>query len=301
MNTNSTAVSAIVAEIQNLCNEAKVDERVHRGPKAVFKPSFIVTILILKNLFGFSSERSFIRYMEKHHGGMFPFLPERSWFNRKAKKLTSVQKEIHLLLLKKLNVDKIEIRIIDSTPVPVVKIWRAGKCRSFNRKTEVNYGYCASKKMYYYGQKLTLFTTPSGLPTEYILTPANHHDLKAFKENIKELSDIKKKKIIADKGYYDGELEVELQKKYHTKLIVPEKKRHQKKNTDEEKKLLKKRGIIETINNQLQDQMNIDQTRAKSISGLTSRIQSAILAFSFGFYFNMISGNKPLAIKSLLI
>jgi len=231
---------------------------------------------------------------------MFPFLPERSWFNRKAKKCTSVQQEIHALLLKKLGANKIEIRIVDTTPIPVVKIWRAGKCRSFKRKIEVNYGYCASKKMYYYGSKLTLFTTPEGLPTEHVLTPANHHDLKALKENLQGFHDLKKKKIIADKGYYDGELEVELKNKYQTDLIVPEKKKHQKKNTEEEKRLLKNRGIIETVNNQLQDQMNIDETRAKSISGLTSRIQSAILSFSFGFYFNCLNGNEPLAIKSLL-
>jgi IS5 family transposase len=139
------------------------------------------------------------------------------------------------------------------------------------------------------------------LPTEHVLTPANHHDLKALKENLQEFHDLKKKKIIADRGYYDGELEVELKNKYQTRLIVPEKRRHQKKNTDEEKRLLKNRGIIETVNNQLQDQMNIDETRAKSISGLTSRIQSAILSFAFGFYFNCLNGNEPLAIKRLLI
>jgi hypothetical protein len=61
------------------------------------------------------------------------------------------QQKIHAILLIMLDADKIEIRIVDTTPIPVVKIWRAGKCRSFNRYIEVNYGYCASKKMYYYG------------------------------------------------------------------------------------------------------------------------------------------------------
>jgi IS5 family transposase len=281
MKTQSTAVSAIVAEIQELCNEAKVDENVHRGPVAVFTPSFIVTVLILKNLFGFSSERSFVRYLKNHHSHTFPSLPERSWFNRKARKCVGIEKEIHALLLQKLKAHRIEIRIVDTTPVPVVKLWRAGHCRSFERKTEVNYGYCASKKLYYYGQKLTLLTTPEGLPTEHILTPANVHDVRVLKENLASLTGIRRKKIIADKGYYDGELEVELEKKYCTRLIVPEKKRHQKKNTREEKRLLKTRSIIETANNQLQDQMNIDETRAKSVSGLTSRIQSAILSFAF--------------------
>src|SRR5437764_5714711 len=115
MKTHSTAVLAIVAEIQDLCNEAKIDEKVQRGPQAVYQPSFIVTILILKDLFGFSSERSFLRYLKKHHEDMFLCLPERSWFNRKARKSIGVRKQIHRLLLQKLGADTIEIRIVDTT------------------------------------------------------------------------------------------------------------------------------------------------------------------------------------------
>lgn len=242
-----------------------------------------------------------MRYLGLHHSAVFPRLPERSWFNRKAKKLVYVQRNIHQLLLQKLRVDKIEIRIVDTTPVPVVKIYRAGRCTTFEKNTEVNFGYCASKDMYYYGQKLTLLVTPQGIPTAYILTPANFHDLKALKTNLSKVTpDLKKKKLIADKGYYDGELEVTLKKQHHTTLIVPEKRRHQKRNTLGEKKLLKKRNIVETVNQQLQDQMNIDETRAKSNLGLQSRIQSSILSFTFGIYFNVLFNRPLLAIKSIL-
>ena len=301
MDTKNTAVLRIVATIQDLCNETKVDESVRTGPAAKYPDSLIVVILILKNLFGSNSERSFMRYLELHHSDVFSVLPERSWFNRKAKKLAYVQRSVHHLLLQKLEADRIEIRIVDTTPVPVVKIYRANRCTTFGKKTEVNFGYCASKDMYYYGQKLTLLVTPQGVPTEHILTPANFHDLKALKTNLSRIShDIKKKKLVADKGYYDGDLEVTLKRRFQATLIVPEKKRHQKKNTEKEKGLLKRRNIVESVNQQLQDQMSIDETRAKSNLGLQSRIQSSILSFTFGIYYNTLFNRPPLAIKSIL-
>lgn len=301
MKTHATAVSAIVAEIQGLCHEARIDEKAHRGPVAVYQPSFIVTLLILKNLYGFSSERSFLRFVASHHRDLFPIVPDHSWFNRKAKRLSGTQTILHQRLLHRLGCQLIDIRIVDTTPVPVVKLHRARHCRSFRRKTEVNHGYCASKKLYYYGQKLTLLVTPEGIPTNHLLSPGNFHDVRVFKEHLRDLRDIAYKRVVADKGYYDGELAVELKKRYRTRLVVPDKKRHQKKSRPGDKRLLRKRSIIETVTNQLQDHMHIDATRAKSALGLVSRIRAAILAFVFGCYFNLLHGQAPLALKSMLI
>jgi IS5 family transposase len=301
METQTNAVFSILAMVHELCKEAKIDERVRPGPQSVYQPSTVITILIFKNLFGFNSERSFLRYLGQHHRDAFPSLPEQSWFNRKARALVEEEKAIHQLLLKKLRVEKIEVRIVDTTPIPVVKLYRANRCRLFKPKVEANFGYCASKKLYYYGQKLTLIITPSGIPTTHVLTPANLHDLRALKEHLPEVaSSVRKKKLIGDKGYYDGDLELTLAHTYHSELIVPEKKRHQKKNTSEDKQLLRTRGIIETVNEQLQEQMNIDETKARSYQGLLSRIQASILSFTFGIYFNMQHGRPLLALKSIL-
>jgi hypothetical protein len=300
--TQTSAVFSIVTMIENLCKEASIDGRTRPGPEALHPPSKIIVILILKNLFAFSSERSFLRYLAGHHPGLFSRLPEHSWFNRKARKLLQEQREIHVLLLSKLRADRIEIRIVDTTPIPVVRIYRSKKCKSFKPKVEASCGYCASKKMYYYGQKLTLFVTPDGIPTDHLLTLANIHDVRVLKENLEKIAPIlKRKKLVADKGYYDGELETTLLNRYEATLVVPEKKRHQKKNTLEEKSLLRKRSIIETVNNQLQDQMNIDETRAKTLRGLQARIQSSILSFTFGIYFNRSFGRPSLALKSILV
>lgn len=301
MNPHATALADIVSVIRDLSNEAGVDKEVRTGPEAIYQNSLFITLNILKDLFGFNSETAFLRYVGKYHRDMFPHIPERSWLNRKTKRLTVTVRDIHALLLQKLCTDRIEIRIVDTTGVPVVKLHRARYCKGFERKAEVNYGYCAAKKSYYYGEKLTLLTTPEGIPTSYVLTPANVHDVRALKENLfKVAHDVEKKIVIGDLGYYDGELETELKQEYASKLITPEKKRHQKKNSRRAKCLLKLRSGIERINEQLQDHMHLDKTRARSQTGLEARIQSIITSFTFGIYFNVLSGRNILSLKSLV-
>lgn len=302
MSTHITALTDILSAIMDLCQEAKVDKEVRPGPEATHQNSLVITILILKSLFGFNSERAFLRYLGKHHRDIFPSIPEQSWFNRKAKKLVQKEKMIHKLMLQKLGARSIKIRIVDSTGIPVVKLHRARNCKSFQKKTEVNFGYCKSKDTYYYGQKLTLSVTPEGIPTSHILTPANLHDVRALKENISTIGDdLKNKTVIGDKGYYDSDLETTLKEDFDSRLVVPDKKRHQQRNTKKDKKLLRRRSIIETVNEQLQDHMRVDDTKAKSNLGLASRIQSILLSFTFGIYFNMLQGRDLLAIKSIVI
>jgi hypothetical protein len=56
------------------------------------------------------------------------------------------------------------------------------------------------------------------------------------------------KTLIADRGYYDGELRIELQSRFGARLVVPDKRRHHQWNTDADRALLRKRSIIETVN-----------------------------------------------------
>lgn len=298
---NPPAFVKIVAIIGDLCNEAKTDDQVRTGPEGRYPNSLFITITILRNLFGSNSESGFLRYLGNHHSRMFSELPEQSWCRRKTKKLAQEIDTIHQVLLRKLGVHRISIRIVDATGVPVVKLHRSRHCRSFRKKSEVGYGYCASKKSYYYGEKLTLVITPEGIPTAYVLTPANVHDVKALKQNLATVGHaLKNKTTIADLGYYDGELEMELREEYCGRLVTPEKRRHQKRNSPQEKKLLRLRGGIERINEQLQDHMRLQETRALSQTGLETRVQSIITSFTLGMYVNMLWGRNLLELKSLV-
>lgn len=292
----SSAVFSILAEVETVCKQHNIN-LVKRGPKPQYSDSFIIGLIIIKNLLGMNSESSFLRYLEKHHGTELVRIPEQSWFNRKCRKLQTVCTELQQALAT-LSAD-VDIKIVDSTPVPVLKPYRGNNSPCFPRGKQTNYGYCASKKEYYYGAKLSLVMTPKGVITHAGLHAANTADINALRDMLGGMNK-DKLTLIADKGYYDGELRTTLKNK-QGRLIVPDKRRHHVFNTKEDKRLLKKRSIVETINGQLKEHMRIEETLAQSYQGLLTRLWGALLAFTFGQLHNMRHDRPLLSIKSILI
>ena len=279
-----------------MCKSLDVDQ-VKRGPRPQYPDSYIITLLIIKNLLGINSESALLRHLGNNHGHVFERLPERSWFNRKARKLFPLCEKIIEQLLEQLDLGN--IRVVDSTPVPVCKVYRGAWSKCFPRGEHYQFGYCASKKEYYYGVKMTLITNELGIPTNWDITRANKHDLPAFKDMLNHISR-EHRTLVADKGYYDGELRAQLHKE-DCILVVPDKKRHHQFNGAKEKKLLKNRGIIETAIEQLKSHMKIHEHLAQSYQGIKIRIQSAILSTLFAIHHNITHGRSLLAIKSILM
>ena len=129
---NSSAVFSILAEVEAVCNEQGIN-RVKSGPRPQYSDSFIIGLMIIKNLLGMNSESSYLRYLAKHHGDDFITLPERSWFNRKCRSLQPVAHELQQTLAHALS--DINTKIVDSTPVPVVKRYRGTYTPCFPRGT----------------------------------------------------------------------------------------------------------------------------------------------------------------------
>lgn len=244
-----------------------------------------------------NSESSFLRYLEKHHGTVLVRIPEQSWFNRKCRKLQPACAQLQQSLT--IHLADVEIKIVDSTPVPVLKPYRGNSSPCFPRGKQTNYGYCASKKEYYYGAKLSLIMTPAGVITNVGIHAANTADINALRDMLAGI-DKTKLTLIADKGYYDGELRTAL-KNQKGRLVVPDKKRHHRFNTTRDKQLLQKRSIVETVNGQLKEHMRIEETLAQSYQGLLTRLWGALLAFTFGQLHNAQHGRSLLSIKSILI
>ena len=112
----------------------------------------------------------------------------------------------------------------DSMPIIL-----AQKSRSYQAKVAAefcNQGYCASKKLVYYGTKLhTLgFRRPGALPLpEYLqLTPASQHDLSAMRQIFPQLSN---RQLFLDKAYCDQALTKELMQEAQVALYTPRKKK----------------------------------------------------------------------------
>jgi len=254
-------------------------------------------MIVLKYLLGITSDRSLIRFLNNFGSGLFNRIPDHSWFNRRSKYLLPTFELFRKYLLNQLNVDNNSFRIIDSTPVPVVR-YRRGEgplATSFER---ASFGYCATQDEKYFGLKLHLLTTKTGIPTHFELTEASLHDVKMLEEMISSFNSLI---LIGDKGYHDSALKERLlaENKY---IITPDKKKQkQLLNTKTEKQLLKFRKRIEITINQLKDQFNLTRLRAKSLIGLVTRVMGIMVSITLAVFINRLLGRSDLKVKELLL
>ncbi|MFZ5988636.1 MAG: IS982 family transposase [Bacillota bacterium] len=296
MRKSQNTLCLIFAVVDDFCKHLK-RIRHKKGPKYKFSRNQILKMMILKNLLGITSDRSFIRFLRNFGRGLFRKIPDHSVFNRRSKDLLSLFEAFRRFLLTKLQVEGDSIRLIDSTPVPVVR-YRRGEDRlakSFERAT---FGYCATQDEKYFGFKLHLLTTSTGLPTHFDITEASLPDVKMLEELT---SSFNKLIIIGDKGYQDLDLKDKLLTE--NKLMITPDKKNQKRqlNNQAKKQLLKFRKRIEITINQLKDQFNLAKLRAKNLLGLVVRIMGVILTMTLAVFVNRHLGRPDFKIKELLL
>lgn len=267
------------------------------GVKPTIPDVTIIQMIILKNLLGFRHESSFLRFIQNLKlKSFFPRLPERSRFNRRAKVLSPIIERIQFELLKRLAADDLKVRVIDTTPLPIVKLSRRNQSKIV-KKNGLKIGYCSAQKYYYLGLKLSLTVNLDGIPTSIDFHPANQHDLKTL---VKEASKLAGLIIIGDKGYLGKKNKQELKENFNLALITPYRRNQRKQNTKTEQKLLKQRKVIERTISQLKDQFNLEKLSAKSLEGFKERAKQIVLTYTFGIYFNKRTKRNALSIKSIL-
>jgi len=97
--------------------------------------------------------------------------------------------------------------VLDTYPVPCCALIRYKRCRLFpashlNERGKPAYrGYCASKRTYFYGLKLHLVVTATGIPVEFGLSPGAMSDLHGWRTLALNLGS--GAELLVDKGYTD--------------------------------------------------------------------------------------------------
>lgn len=297
MKHQNDTLSLIFSIVDDFCKKHIKKRKKCRGKPLKYTDNQILKMIAIKYLLGINSDRSLSRILSSGIGkNIFNNVPDHSRFNRRVKILLPIIVQFHSYLAKKLQCHIKDIRLIDSTHIPVIKYQRSSRSNSF---PEASYGYSATKDEKYYGFKLHMLTTTGGIPTNYDLTPANIHDLSMLEELTNSYQG-KELIIIGDKGYINKDIKQALNCKGKT-LITPYRKNQKQKNNWIEKKLLKSRRRIETVFSQLKEQMSLEDTKAKSLLGLVSRIMGIIFSFTLGIYINKLLGRRLLNIKSLLV
>lgn len=104
----------------------------------------------------------------------------------------------------KLNGYNDPIHLVDGFPMPVCRITRAPKSKSF--KGDAGYGYCAAKDEFYYGFEGHIIINFAGVISGYTFASANSDERDVLQDMTQGLRGL----LIGDKGYIRPSLEEEL-------------------------------------------------------------------------------------------
>ena len=251
----------------------------------------IIALSITMEAIGIFSENLLFSKMQCDYPGLFQFYPNRRNFNKRRRKLQPKIDQISIELAEELTKDE-QIFIVDSTPAPICRAVRAPKLRIMKDDLDFRpaYGYLSIDKIRYYGFKLHLLVSNSGTIKNYILTPANVHDVKMVEELAKAF--IQDCELLGDKAFFSEPVQLSLFESINVMLKTPSKK-NMKTLSQWNRKDAKARKVIETVFSQLDDQFLMKRNYAKSFLGYHTRMTSKIAAHTMLQYLNL-QANRPI-------
>lgn len=143
-------------------------------PKVGIAPSLadaeLVLLAVMQALLGFTSEARWLRHVGAHVQHLFPYLPGQSGYNKRLRKLVTTIAWLIRVLARETNGFTDDVWVADSTPV------ECGRSRETAKRSDLagflEYGCCASHSRYFWGLRLHLVCTLSGLPVGAALTGA---------------------------------------------------------------------------------------------------------------------------------
>jgi hypothetical protein len=166
-----------------------------------------------------------------------------------------------------------EAFLIDSMPIPVCR--RARARRSTKVRGKAFCGYCAAKKEKFFGWRLHLVCTTTGVPVAFDLVPGGLHDLTPVHELTYGLPAAAV--VYGDKAYNAGADEATILADTAVRL-VPIRKANMRPNLWADKLALRAwRKRIEGLYSQL-EAMGVQRLRARTTPGLQLKLHASLLA-----------------------
>lgn len=249
------------------------DGKKHRNKPCKMNAAQIITILIMFHSGGYRClKHYYLQYVCTHLKHLFPEAVSYTRFVELESKYA-----LHLLMFVKtvLLGTCTGISYVDSTPLRVCKSQRILQHKTFKGLAER--GKCSMG--WFYGFKLHLIINDKGEILSFMFTPGNTNDREPlscplFIKNIKG-------KLCGDKGYI-GQMLFENLFMNGIQLITKIKKNM--KNvlmSTADKIILRKRALIESVNDELKNIAQIEHSRHRSIDGFIVNVLGAIAAYCY--------------------
>lgn len=165
------------------------------------------------------------------------------------------------------------ISFIDSTPIEVCHPCRFKSHRGF----EGLVGWGKNSVGWHYGFKLYLIINERGELLAFKLTPGNTDDRKPVPDLTQDLIG----KLFGDRGYISQELFEQLDRRGLELIRRRKKKMKQQLVRLIDKILLRKRALIETVNDQLKHISQIEPSRHRSVWNFLVNLLAGLIAYTY--------------------
>ena len=244
-----------------------------RNRKSTMSISEIVTITVLFHLSGYRTFKHFYLFnVQKHLNQEFPNTVS---YNRFVELMQANVLPLTLYMKTCCLGQCSGISFIDSTPIRACKNKRIRQNKVFKNIATIG----KSTMGWFYGFKLHIIINDKGELLDFVITQANVDDRAPLKKEnfLKKIFG----SLYADKGYISKELSGLL---FDQGLHLVTGVRNNMKNvlmTMRDKILLRKRSIIETINDQLKNIAQAEHSRHRSFGNFITNLVASLIAYSF--------------------
>jgi hypothetical protein len=235
--------------------------------------SEVITLMILFHSGCFRNMKHFYEYYVKLHLGAE--FPNTVSYNRFTELMQSAILPLSLFMKTCCLGECSGITYVDSTPIRVCKNKRIKRNKVFKGIAELG----KSSMGFFFGFKLHLVVNDKGEILNFVITKGNVDDREPL--NNERFIQCIKGKLYADKGYLSKQLTNLL---FLDGIHLITSIRNNMKNCLMELKdkiLLRKRSVIETINDELKNMCQVEHSRHRSFGNFITNLISGLVAYSF--------------------
>jgi len=255
------------------------------GTPLTLSDAELLTMAVMSALLGFTSERRWLRYAGKELAGMFPRTIGQSGWNKRVRKAFFLFIRVIRMLAMDTSLWSDDVWVVDSAPV------QCGCSRETVKRSDAagwaEYGYCASHSRYFWGLRLHLVCTLTGLPVMFAMAGAKADEREILLGMLEAARDVTAahpgQVIIGDKNYFGRAFEAELAERELT-LLRPVRKGEAMRAGQNLFKPL--RQVIESVNWTFKGQLDLERHGGRTPEGILARVLARVLALTAAIWHN---------------
>lgn len=329
-----TFITTLYVIVADWFREKAMDKLLKRsGSKPKMSDAEVLTVALAgqwRKGVPWDSERSLVRYMQKHGKKWFPQMLQRSAFNQRVRNLWAVSLQLQGDIAQSLPEPEGFYEIVDTVPVPAASLSQAKAERGHWFQT-ADVGYGGNQGRMYWGHQALMSIRPNGMVSGYLLASASCDDrwlmqgflsqragqaqliapeawrphrrlhAPAFMAGFQACGQNRPQLYLADRGFNGLRWHNHWLEHYQSEILTAPSKHHKSLWSRAWGRWFSKlRQPIETIFSLMTEVFGLKRLQAHSLWGLHTRLALLTTAHNLGIYLNQRLGRALLSHATLI-